>query len=202
MFNILLSAQDRGLKDRIRRSELTYRIVGGPNGTKLLYLYPVPGGKYQPGGGMGGGLANPAWNGAKIWYWYYDTNSTSIDQCKNENKDIVRLPSDVDIDNIQWSELNKPAQTWVRRYLLATTKQTLGKVRGKFGGVVGVGEAERIMDYADLLSEGIAEQEKLIEELKERLEELTYVNILEKKARESKALNDTMSNIPLGIYVI
>ncbi len=202
VFNILLSAQDRALKEKIRRSELSYRIVGGPNGTKLLYLYPIPGGRFQPGGGMGGGLANPAWDGAKIWYWYYDTNSTSIDKCKNENKDIVKLPSDVDVDNLEWSELNKPAQTWVRRYLLALTKQSLGKVRGKFGGVIGVGDAERIMEFADLLSEGIAEKEELITELKERLERLEYSSLLEKKASEAESLNKVMSNIPMGIFVI
>lgn len=201
VFNILLSAQDRALKNRIRRSELTYRITGGPNGTKLLFLYPVPGGRFQPGGGFGG-LTNPAINNTKIWYFYYDTNSTSVDQCKNENKDIVKLPGDVDIDNLEWSELNKPAQTWVRRYLTAKTKQTLGKVRGKFGGVVGAGEAERTMDYSDLLTEGKEEEGILIDELKAQLEKLEYVNVLTRKADEADALNRTLSYIPMGIHAI
>ena len=58
------------------------------------------------------------------------------------------------------------------------------------------------MDYEDLLSEGIAEQEKLIEELKERLENLEYSALLEKKASEAESLNQVMGKIPLGIYVI
>jgi hypothetical protein len=202
VFNILLSAQDRALKNRIRRSEMTYRIVGGPNGTKLLYLYPVPGRRFQPGGGIGGGSTNSAINGAKIWYWYYDTNSSNVGSCKDDNKDIIKLPSDVDIDNLSWTELNKPAQTWVRRYLLAISKQTLGKVRGKYSGELGVTDAQVTMDYADMLSEGISEQEKLIEELKERLEALTYSDILERKAAEAENLNKVLSNIPMGIYAI
>ncbi|PCI28780.1 hypothetical protein COB55_03395 [Candidatus Wolfebacteria bacterium] len=204
VFNILLSAQDRALKNRIRRSEMTFRITGGPNGTKLLYLYPVPGRRFQPGGQIGsaGGAINTAVNGTKIWYWYYDANVTNVGACKDENKDIIRLPSDVDIDDLSWSELNKPAQTWVRRYLLALSKQTLGKVRGKFSGALGVADAEVIMDYADMLSEGIEEQSNLIEELRERLEKLEYVSLLERKATEAESLNKVMSFIPLPIMAI
>ena len=67
---------------------------------------------------------------------------------------------------------------------------------------MGAGEAERIMDYADLLSEGKEEQGALITELKDRLEKLEYSSILERKASEAESLNKVMSNIPLSIYVI
>ena len=37
-FDILLTAADMNLKNRIVRSELVYKITAGPNGTKLLHL--------------------------------------------------------------------------------------------------------------------------------------------------------------------
>jgi hypothetical protein len=39
-FDILLTAADMNLKNRIVRSELVYKITAGANGTKLLHLYP------------------------------------------------------------------------------------------------------------------------------------------------------------------
>jgi hypothetical protein len=38
-FDILLTAADMNLKNRIVRSELVYKITAGPNGTKLLHCY-------------------------------------------------------------------------------------------------------------------------------------------------------------------
>ena len=37
-FDILLTAADMNLKNRIIRSDLVYKITAGPDGTKLLHL--------------------------------------------------------------------------------------------------------------------------------------------------------------------
>ena len=48
-FDVLLTAADFNLKNRILRSELVYKLTAGPNGTRLLHLLSVPGSKFTFG---------------------------------------------------------------------------------------------------------------------------------------------------------
>lgn len=197
LYNTLLAAQDKAIKNKVRKSELSYRITSMADGTKKLHLYPVPGGQYDPTSTTSG-----ATSGDKIWYWYYDTNSGGSKKCINQNRDIIRVPSDVDIDDITWSQLNKPSQTFIREYMLAISKAALGKVRGKYSGALDITDAEVTMDYADLVAEGKEEKTRLIDELKEKLARLNYAEIMKRKAEEAQALNTVLGYIPLGIKVI
>ena len=49
-------------------------------------------------------------------------------------------------------------------------KETLGRVRGKFGGSLGVTDSDVTMDFDSLLSEAKEDKEKLWERLSLRLE--------------------------------
>jgi hypothetical protein len=82
-FDILLRAADRNLKNRLIRSELIYKITGGPKGTKILHLYNVPGGKYD--------FSSFKYYQSKVWYMYYDVNDKDRDACLAANKDIIKL---------------------------------------------------------------------------------------------------------------
>ena len=186
-YDLLLRMGDRNLKNRLIGSELTYRITGGPDGTKFLHLYNTPGGAFDFG--------NIDVNDSRVWYWYYDTNENR-DKCLDENPDVVRLPSDAPLDAIQWSALNPPAQAWVRRYFTALAKETLGRVRGKFSGALKVPDADLTMDYSSLQSEGIDEKAKLIEELTLRLERLRQDKMMERKAGEAENLNKSLTYRP------
>jgi len=57
-FDILLTAGDMNLKNRIIRSELVYKITAGPDGTKLLHLLSTPGSKLSFGAGIGAAAGN------------------------------------------------------------------------------------------------------------------------------------------------
>ena len=116
----------------------------------------------------------------------------------NDNKDIVKLPSDVPVDVVNYSELNTPAKQWVRDYFTALSKETLGRVRGKFGGALGVTDAEVTMDYDSLLSEAREDKTRLWDDLKERLERLQPDKMLERKANEAEQLNKSLQFRPLG----
>tara|TARA_R110000824_G_scaffold44367_4_gene129070 strand:+ start:3386 stop:4504 length:1119 start_codon:yes stop_codon:yes gene_type:complete len=195
-FDILLRMQDRNIKNRLIGGELTYRITAGPEGTKFLHLYSTPGGRFDFG--------NMERNDWKVWYWYYET-CTDRDNCLSDNPDVVRLPSDVPLDDIQWNELNSPARAWVRRYFFASCKETLGRVRGKYQGVLKVPDADLTMDWDTLLTEAKDEKSKLIEELMARLERLRNDKMLERKALEAESLNKSLGYRPMNpgsIYVI
>ena len=202
-FDVLLRQSDRNLKNRMMRGDLIYKMTAGPldsNGDRQrnLWLMPTPGGKYDKG--------NINFFGGKVWYRYYDIDNsqteTSSESCIEANSDVIKLPSDVPLDNPSYKSLNTPSKIWVRRYLLGLAKETLGRIRGKFSGSLNVPGADVSMDYESLLSEGKEEQAKLIEELGERLINMSNQNQNESRASTAESLNKSLQYRPLGLYII
>ena len=177
-FDLLLRMQDRNIKNRLIGGDLTYRITAGPEGKKLIHLSNVPGGRFDFGSMK---------NQYQVWYWYYDTMDR--DSCLAANKDVIKLPSDVDTEQLTWETLNKPAQNWVRKYLIAYSKEGLGRIWGKFSGDLQVPDSSVKLDYSSLITEGKDEKLKLVEELMARLERLRPDKMLERKANEAENLN-------------
>jgi len=196
-FDILLRAQDFSMKSRIIRSDLTYKVTAGPNGTRLLHLYSTPGSKLSLGSGTGISLAQ-----CKVWYHYYDTTPDNIDKCRAENSDIIKLPNEVPLSKLTYCDLNEPTRIWIRKYFTAKSKIALGRVRGKFGGVLKVPDNEVTMDYQSLLEEGNKEKEALLVQLNERLANLTTTKQLERQSQEAEFLNKALLYRPLPIMVI
>lgn len=186
-YDLLLRMQDRNIKNRLIGMDLTYRITAGPNSTKLIHLYNVPGGRFDFGS-----IKN---NQARVWYWYYDT--TSLDTCLKKNSGIVKLPSDVETEELTWDMLNKPAQNWVRKYLITYAKEGLARIWGKFSGDLQVPDSSIKLDYTTLLTEVKDERSKLEEELKLRLERLRPEKILERKGNEAENLNKALKYRPI-----
>ena len=156
-FDMLLRMQEINIQRRIIAGDLTYRVTALPGGKKAVHLMQTPGGKFDFGNGtlMRG----------KVWYWYYDVDGPDRDKCLKDNPDIIKLPSDVPFNKIDWVDLNNPAQVWVRRWFFAYAKETLSRVRGKFSGNIKTPDSELTMDYQSLATEAKDEKTKLIEEL-------------------------------------
>lgn len=205
-FDVLLSAADINLKNRLLRSELTYKLTAGPDGTRLLHLMSVPGSKLSFGHGGAGQIAGIGTSGvglagSKVWYHYYDVNANNVDECRNINKDIIKLPNEVPLDKLTFSDFNEPTKVLIRQLLVAESKRTLGKIRGKYSGALKVPQAEVTMDYDMLLSEGNKEKEDVLNRLDERLKRLAAETQLEKAAEKSENLNKTLGYRPLGFYI-
>lgn len=203
-FDVLLTASDMNLKNRMVRSELVHKITAGPNGTKILHLMSVPGSKLSFGQGVGLTPNSINMTGCQVWYHYYDTstlNKDEIDKCKKLNPDIIRLPNEVPLSELSYDDFNPPTKTLIRQLFISEAKRALGRVRGKFGGVVGPPEAERIMDYETLISEGNEEKRLALERLEARLLRLSSTAQLQRSADEATYLNTALSFRPLGFYV-
>jgi hypothetical protein len=114
------------------------------------------------------------------------------DTCLRENKDIVKLPSDVMTMPLLWEDLNRPAQNWVRKYLISYCKESLGRIYGKFSGDLKVPDSDVKLDYTTLLTEAKDERLKLNEELMARLERLRPDKMLERKGNEAENLNKAL----------
>jgi len=200
-YDILLTASDLNLKNRILRSELVYKLTAGPNGTRLLHLISTPGSKLSFGHGIGGAGSSVNMTGCQVWYHYYDTNPGNVDDCRKDNPDIIKLPNEVPLAKLDFSTFNEPTKALVRQLFVAEAKRALGRTRGKFGGIVGPPEAERTMDYDSLLSEGNDERKIILERLDTRLERLSSTKQLERGATEAEFLNKSLRFRPLGFFI-
>ena len=198
-FDMLLRMQETNIQRRIIGGDLTYRITALPEGKKALHLMQTPGGKFDFGNGtmMRG----------RVWYWYYDAGPADRDKCLKDNPDIIKLPSDVPLDTIDWVDLNNPAQVWIRRWFTAYCKETLSRVRGKFSGNIKTPDSELTMDYTSLATEAKDEKTKLIEELigaEGKLTRLRPDKVMEREALLAENLNKQLKfrAMPRQIYVI
>jgi len=203
-YDILLTASDLNLKNRMIRGDLVYKLTAGPSGTRLLHLISTPGSKFGFGGsGVGNAAAGSGISlaGCQVWYYYYDVNPNNIDECRQENPDIILTPNDVPLSKLKYSKFNEPTKTLIRQLFVAEAKRALGRTRGKFGGLVGPPEAQATMDYDTLLSEGNQEKKEILERLDTRLLRLSSTSQLERAANEAEYLNRSMKFRPLGFYV-
>lgn len=201
-FDVLLSQTDMDLKNRMLRSDLIYKVTAGPNGTRLLHLMSTPGSKMSFGQGIGGASNSINLVGCKVWYHYYDVNPENIDDCRLENKDIIKIPSEVPLTRLSFSDFNEPTKVYIRRLLIAESKSALGRVRGKFSGALNIPNSDLTMDYDNLLSEGKEEKDKVFEEYSEYLVKLSSDTHLERKANEAENLNKGLGFQPLDWQAI
>ena len=195
-YDVLARMQDINLKRRLIQPDVSYRVTALPDGKRAVMLYNTPGGKFDFGN-------NEIMRG-RVWYWYYDTFDADRDQCLKDNPDIVKLPSDIPLDALEWVDLNDPAKQWVRRWFTAYCKETLARVRGKFSGNLKTPDSELTMDYQSLQTEAKDEKVSLQTELKERLERLRPEKQMEKEASIAENLNKQLKfrAMPIPITVV
>ena len=199
-FDYLIRMQEANILNRILGGSLTYRITGLPDGKKNIHLYNTPGGKFN--------WSNyNAYVGKAVWYWYYDVTPDNRADCLKNNPDVIKLPTDVPIEELSWEDLNVPGQQWVRRWFTAYCKETLARVRGKYSGNLKTPDSELTMDYQSLSTEAKDEKTKLIEELTGAegwLTRLRPEKVMEREALIAENLNKQMKfrAMPRQIYVI
>ncbi len=197
-YSLLLAAQDRRTKERVLQSTLSYRITGLETGEKILHLYPVPGGEYEIRSHDG-----KSKSGKLLWYFYYDTTGgEDRDACLAENKDTIKLPSDVPIDVMSWVDLNTVARQQVRDLFIAKVKMALGSIRGYFSGELSVSDAKTLtMDYRHLLDEGNELKKDTITNIRRSLDKLSLVNLTEERAKIAENVNRERSFQPFRVPI-
>ena len=159
----------------------------------------TPGGKFDFG--------NSSLRHSQVWYWYYDVGPDDRDSCLKANPDIIRMPSDVPMDSMSWSDLNNPSQQWVRRWFIASCKETLSKVRGKYSGNLKTPDSELTMEYQSLSTEAKDEKAKLWDDLfgaEGKLTRLRPEKVMEREANIAENLQKQMKTraFPRNMYVI
>ncbi len=213
VFDTILTSQAAKVRNKVRGSEYSYKITGGPNATKRLTLYPIP----RMSGNTG--FANVGSNApGTVFYRYYDevgqagnwqfsgysanpgyTGSTGS---TSQGNGLVSGPADAKLEFISYNELNSNGKYWVQRYALALAMKILGlSIRGKFSGTLPITDAELTLNSADLLSTAKEDMIALKDEIRTQLEKLNFKALLENNASMQENINKTMSYNFLGIYI-
>lgn len=136
----------------------------------------------------------------KIWFEFtIPSDSFTEGEVKigmNGINNINTLP----LANIPYENINSIGKQWIRRFALSIAKETLGQVRSKIATIPIPNESVTLNGPA-LVSEAKDEQDKLREELKAVLDELTYSKLMESDANLVDNANKIISSIPMVIFV-
>jgi hypothetical protein len=138
----------------------------------------------------------------RIWFTFTVETDPWVEDSVDRTNMIhgVNNMSTAPFENIPYNKINSIGKQWIRRFALALSKETLGQVRSKFASVPIPGDQVQL-NGAALISEGREEQDKLREELKTTLDELTYAKLLEQDAVKAEAAGKIQEKIPLPIIV-
>lgn len=199
-YDIVLRSQDINIKKQLLGNDKPYyKITATSDGKKLLHLFNYTGNC----GGCGGCSSCNKKEKCRIWYHYYDTNTMdeeTANKCKSECKDIIKFPYEVKSEDVDFCELNETSKVWIRKYLTALAKETIGKLWGKFGGDLKVGGVDLKINYESFENQGIEEKNSLTLELKEYVESFSNSKILEDAANDADNLNRILKHYPDCIF--
>lgn len=174
---------------RVRRSNFSYRLVGS-----MLRLYPCPNNvipgvenmfvRVFPG-------LNPTISG--------DPDNPTGVSFQDDSMSGVSGPSNFPVSFIPYSSITEPGRQWIRMMALALAKELLGLVRSKFD-TVPIPNAELKLNGPELVQQGREEKEKLVEQLKEFLAEMSWDKITEREATIAENLQKSLryTVVPLG----
>jgi hypothetical protein len=168
------------LNDQIRRSAFSFQIVNNK-----LKIFPIP------------------TSDKRLFFEYIkvsERNSVIAINGPGSGDNLITDISNVPYDNPTYSNVNAPGRYWIFEYTLALAAETLGLIRGKYTQVPIPG-AEVSLNQADLLSKARDLQLALIEKLCLDLDESSRRMQLQRKAEENIAMQQTLQNVPMNIFI-
>lgn len=175
MYDDMLRVQAIEFNDMVRKSAYSFELINNQ-----LTIFPKP-------------TAD-----SKLWLQYLKTEDRN--NLLIGSTSAVSDYSNMQYTNTKYGDINDPGKQWIRKYTLALTKELLGIVRGKYPSIPTPG-GETSLDGDTLRSEGAAEKDVLIEQLREDLEQSSRRNMMERNSEEAQFQQDTINKVPLNIYI-
>lgn len=171
-----LKVQAIEFNDQIRRSGYSFEIVNNK-----LKVFPVPR------------------EGGNLFFEYFKVDDKRAASLLDGSSKITNV-SEVPYENIVYTDVNSVGRQWIYRYTLALARELLGYIRGKYT-TVPVPGSEATLNQADLLADARTEKDALITNLREMLDQTSREAQLERKSNESRYLKETLTEVPMTIYV-
>ena len=178
VFEDILRAGMMDVSQRVRRSSYSYSIQGSnlrifpkPTGTTLknLYVRVMP----VPD------IYNPS--------SYQDDSIYGVTNLSN-----------VPFGNIQYKSINSIGRQWVRQYSLASAKELLGLIRSKFSSIPMPGATVELNGDA-LITQAKEDKSRLLDELNELLDSLTYDKLALQEADKAENLIRQLKTVPVPL---
>jgi hypothetical protein len=173
------------LNDQIRKSAYSFDLVNNK-----LRVFPIPTSVML---GMND----------KLFFHYIKTeerNNPVTDAATRASGSLITNVSNVPYQNPIYTQINSIGKQWIRQYTLATAKEILAYVRGKYS-TVPIPGSEVTLNQADLLTDARAEKIALLEQLRAMLDQTSRKVQLEQQANEVDFINKQLTNVPLPIYI-
>tara|TARA_B100000497_G_scaffold65019_1_gene73474 strand:+ start:786 stop:1946 length:1161 start_codon:yes stop_codon:yes gene_type:complete len=166
------------MSDTVRRSNYSFEMHNNH-----LRIFPIPDGTI------------------KEMYFEYILGSERSDASfvVGESSTISNI-YDVPYTNPNYDNINSIGRSWIFEYALALCKEMLGYVRGKYDTVPIPNDTVKL-NQGDLITAATGEKERLIDRLRAYLGETSREKLLERRAAESKFIQDELSNVPFPIYI-
>lgn len=173
---------------RVRRSHYSYQIIGSN-----VRIFPIPVSDLQVGRlylTVSPYQQNPlldATSGISGSIAYQDNSLYGVSG-----------PNNVPFDNIPFTTINQPGRQWIRQYTLALAREILGLTRSKFDSVP-VPNAELKLNGEALVQQAREDKEKLQDQMKEFLIDLTRAKLVENEVAIAEALQKQLRTVPMPL---
>ena len=172
----LLRLQAIEFNDQIRKSGYSWEITGDQ-----IKIFPVPTYNYK-------------------LYINYITVEDRAQQLFNAGSNTIGDFSNASYELHEYNKINPAGRQWINKYTLALAKETLGNIRNKYSAVP-IPTAEMTLNGADLVTQGQAERDALIEQLRENLDAVSKNAQLTKLTQDAQSIQTQLQMSPMMIYI-
>jgi hypothetical protein len=169
----------RGMLDaafRLRRSHYSYDIKG-PH----LRIYPIPSSDLQVG---------------QLWVKVSFPPNPLSPSFTDDSVSGVSGPQNAPFGIIPFSSITSSGRQWIRQYCLALCTTLLGLNRSKFKNIP-IPNAELQLNGEELRSQGREDAQRLIEQIREFLNDMTHDKIAEREAAKARSIQDQLKLVPM-----
>jgi len=164
------------LNDMVRRSNYSFELKNN-----VLRIFPIPNN-----------------SDAKMHFEYIKVSERISGQAEEGGgaSNVSNMP----YTNPSYTLINSVGRQWIFEYTLALVKEILGLVRGKYTNIPIPG-SDVTLNQQDLLSQAATDKVRLIEKLRQYLDETSRQASLERKAAEADFAFNEISKVPFTIYI-
>jgi hypothetical protein len=168
------------LNDMIRRSNFSFELRNN-----VLTVFPIPGESHPD---------------ARMYFEYIKEEERISNAVAPANPGTANNVSNIPYTNPSYILINSVGRQWIFEYTLALVKEILGLVRGKYTNIPIPG-SEVTLNQQDLLTQAATDKVRLIEKLRQYLDETSRQASLERRAAEAGFRKNELAEVPFTIYI-
>ena len=164
--------------NKLRRSNYSFRVIG-----QNIRIYPMP-------------TIESVQSIPKLWIRVQFPSDPIGQNPADKTVNGVSNLSNVPFGNLSYTHVNSIGRQWTRQFTLALSKELLGLIRSKMKSIPIPG-GDVTLNGDDLISHAREDKEKLITQLREMLESITYDKLVEKESNSADNLTKILKKIPI-----